>query len=606
MSQFLPMEVSLKSQKGYAFVNFDTVEKAVALMDAFGGSCGDKDGPQLIVGDRAVRLSFARDFRPRNQRNNRPAKVWNDWVCQKCNTTNFARRVKCFGCSASKPEDATIVQASVVAESKPTEATKPTNSIVVRNMKLSTTEDTIHKTLSNFAPVKEVRLVRDRVTNESRGFAFVDFYTIEQAEHCIKSAVDVRVDGALVTLNFSKGDRRRITRHMSNEFTGNLSSSPQQQQQQQQQHSELDAATIEAYRKRKEEKMYSKFPLPFESAGTDYTFDPSTEQYYEPVHGFYFDPKTKYYYSAMEGVYYVYDNVSKTFSSAPVATPSEWQAVFDPSSQQYYYYNSVTQRTTWTCPSGFQNTTTTTCSSQPQPPMTAAPPPLTVSSSDNNNNNVSTFGLTKESKNLVAKKMRGPISKCKIAFFNEANKDEDEEKKTEEEIEALRLQAQRAQGQSRLHERRDRQVQVQETLKRQKELAQVKREKLDMLKRIQQEKEKLRKLVTSKQTTTTTTMKKKAVTKPSSKFICWICRRSFKSEEMLTKHELESDLHKKNVAAKKKQEESKYVDRAAQRRKLYVVFERGVLEYLFTYSEGSLVSLTQLSPFSLYRIPHSQ
>ena len=27
VSQFLPMEVSLKSQKGYAFVNFDTVEK---------------------------------------------------------------------------------------------------------------------------------------------------------------------------------------------------------------------------------------------------------------------------------------------------------------------------------------------------------------------------------------------------------------------------------------------------------------------------------------------------------------------------------------------------------------------------------------------------
>mgnify|MGYP007000227795 CR=1 len=40
---------------------------------------------------------------------------------------------------------------------------------------------------------------------------------------------------------------------------------------------------------------------------------------------------------------------------------------------------------------------------------------------------------------------------------------------------------------------------------------------------------------------------------------------------------------------------------------LYVVFERGVREYVFfsfTYSEYSLVSLTQL--MTLTRIPHSQ
>ena len=246
-------------------------------VDIASGGFGDRR-PQLI-GDRL----FVSVLQGQTNHEIMTTKGINDWV-SKC-TTNFADESN-VSSSASKPRTRRC-SSGVVAESKPTEATNQRIRLWW-NMK-STTEDTIHKTLSNFAPVKEVRLVRDRVTNESRGFAFVDFYTIEQAEHCIKSAVDVRVDGALVTLNFSKGDRR--IRHVSNEFTSSSPQPPQQPPPPQQQQSELDAATIEAYRKRKEEKMYSKFPLPFESAGTDYTFDPSTEQYYEPVHGFTLIPR---------------------------------------------------------------------------------------------------------------------------------------------------------------------------------------------------------------------------------------------------------------------------------------------------------------------------
>jgi len=578
------MDVTFKSDKGYAFINFDTVEKAVALMDAFGGSCGDPDEPQLIVNNRAVRLAFSREKRPPPS-SEKKSKIWKDWICPKCKTTNFARRVKCFGCGAPKAEDAAVVLATVAAESKPTESTQPTNSIVVRNMKLNTTEETVHKVLSNFAPVKEVRLVRDRATNQSRGFAFVDFYTIEQAEHCIKCASTnkIRIDDVVVTLNFSR--ERKLGRDFHTTTTSvpvPPRHPPPQQLLEENNSTSLDAATIEAYRKRKEQKKYSKFPSPFELAGTDYTLDPNTGQYYEATHGFYFDPKTRYYFSVTEQTYYVYDNVSKTFSpvtstsssssSSMDSTALAWQAVFDQNTQQYYYYNSITQATSWTCPAEFNNSMCVAA-----PVVAVAPLPGVIATDVTNtttnvvNTNTtevisSTFGLDKESKNMVAKKKRGPVTK--LSIFNNNNKNEEEEEKTEEELQALLLQAQRAQGQSRLQERRERQRQVQKTKDRQEEVAREKREKLDMLKRIQEEKERLRKLVASEKVTKTPAVSSSAAAAVK-KFVCWVCRRSFKSDEMLKRHESESELHKKNLEKQKKDGSSKYVDRAAQRRKMY-------------------------------------
>jgi hypothetical protein len=37
-----------------------------------------------------------------------------------------------------------------------------------------------------YCPVEEIRLIRDKVTGESRGFAFVDFRTVEEAQAVMK------------------------------------------------------------------------------------------------------------------------------------------------------------------------------------------------------------------------------------------------------------------------------------------------------------------------------------------------------------------------------------------------------------------------------------
>ncbi|GMH28044.1 hypothetical protein Nepgr_029887 [Nepenthes gracilis] len=65
----------------------------------------------------------------------------------------------------------------------------------------STAEDTLHKAMSRYGRVKNLRLVRDIVTGESRGYAFVEYESeremqraFEDAHHCIIDASEIIVD----------------------------------------------------------------------------------------------------------------------------------------------------------------------------------------------------------------------------------------------------------------------------------------------------------------------------------------------------------------------------------------------------------------------------
>ena len=75
------------------------------------GSSGDPNAPQLIIENRAVILDYAKDRNPLERNPNTISSVATkaDWACSKCQCLNFARRNECFKCSTIKTEDCSIL-----------------------------------------------------------------------------------------------------------------------------------------------------------------------------------------------------------------------------------------------------------------------------------------------------------------------------------------------------------------------------------------------------------------------------------------------------------------------------------------------------------------
>jgi len=78
-------------------------------------------------------------------------------------------------------------------------------SVILRGLKTTTTEETIIDALKIFGAVEDVRIIRDKGTGESRGFAFVDFFTIEEAKAFMEyNNGSIIIDGCKIQLDYSK------------------------------------------------------------------------------------------------------------------------------------------------------------------------------------------------------------------------------------------------------------------------------------------------------------------------------------------------------------------------------------------------------------------
>lgn len=58
--------------------------------------------------------------------------------------------------------------------------------------------------------MESVRVIRDKISGESRGFAFVDFFSVEDAKSVlVKTKGTATIDGSAVQLDFSKHSIRQ-------------------------------------------------------------------------------------------------------------------------------------------------------------------------------------------------------------------------------------------------------------------------------------------------------------------------------------------------------------------------------------------------------------
>ena len=70
-----------------------------------------------------------------------------------------------------------------------------TQNLFVGNLSYDTTEDTLRTLFAEFGQIESARLITDRYTGRSKGFAFVEMSTEQAAEEAIGGLNSKQVDG---------------------------------------------------------------------------------------------------------------------------------------------------------------------------------------------------------------------------------------------------------------------------------------------------------------------------------------------------------------------------------------------------------------------------
>jgi RNA recognition motif-containing protein len=81
--------------------------------------------------------------------------------------------------------------------------------VYVGNLNYDTTEDTLRTLFAEFGEVDSVRLITDRYTGRSKGFAFVDMTTEQAAQEAIEALNGKQVDGREIRVDNAKPRRDR-------------------------------------------------------------------------------------------------------------------------------------------------------------------------------------------------------------------------------------------------------------------------------------------------------------------------------------------------------------------------------------------------------------
>jgi len=85
--------------------------------------------------------------------------------------------------------------------------------IYVGNLSYGTTEDTLRALFEEYGEVESVRMITDRYTGRSKGFAFVEMSAQEAAQEAISALNGKMVDGREVKVDEAKpradSDRRQ-------------------------------------------------------------------------------------------------------------------------------------------------------------------------------------------------------------------------------------------------------------------------------------------------------------------------------------------------------------------------------------------------------------
>ncbi|XP_027123190.2 SUPPRESSOR OF ABI3-5 isoform X1 [Coffea arabica] len=317
--------------RGFAFIDFPAVGAAQAMMDKLGDDGLVVDGRKLFfeysskpTGGSSGPLGFENSSRS-GHGNHRSVTIPSDWMCTICGCVNFARRTSCFQCNEPRTDDAPPAD---MASSNPTPLGKrgeagPTHVLVVRGLDENADEEMLRYEFSKHAPIKDLRLVRDKFTHVSRGFAFVHFYSVEDATKALEAT-----NGTTLEKN---GQILRVAYAKSILGPGSGASGTSQS-------SSLAAAAIEAATFAQQYDAVGWAPKEYnpddkQSAGgggqeqdggvagqtnapapqSGFVWDEASGYYYDAASGFYYDGNSGLYYDGNNGIWYSYDNQTQQY-----------------------------------------------------------------------------------------------------------------------------------------------------------------------------------------------------------------------------------------------------------------------------------------------------
>jgi RNA-binding protein 5/10 len=179
---------STNQSRGFAFVDFPSVDAARHLMESNTRFSLELDNARLYLEySRSEEAGGGADLTvPTLPVLGAPPTRQADWFCDSCRVVNFARRFECFQCSAPRSEHADLVPSSEgVLDGSSSHLLldgRPTTCLVVNGLEPHTPENSLRRAIASIGvKTKDVRVVKSKHTLESRGFAFVDFFSVEDA-----------------------------------------------------------------------------------------------------------------------------------------------------------------------------------------------------------------------------------------------------------------------------------------------------------------------------------------------------------------------------------------------------------------------------------------
>lgn len=323
-------------------------------MNAYGGSAGIGSGADLRIDDRLVTIDYSDKAFAGSQKGQ--ARV--DWYCDQCGASNFARRTACFRCQTPKGPNAK----PVLDEQRPlgmegdllhSISTVPTPILMIKGFPMETDDVAITNALRDYAQVKQVRIVRCRF-GLSRGFCFVEFFSVEHATHTLTTwhsllhQAPLLIDGAKISMVYAP--KAALTQaNMAANQTGHkgagkglggkgkggnrYASAALEQAQWAMKGNRGERSRDEG--EKKDEKHWtaalaSKKPPPewpptFEEGGAAWVYDSNSGYYAEAASGFWYSTTTKLYYNAHKKIYYVHTPTTNppftVYAAAPAPAP---------------------------------------------------------------------------------------------------------------------------------------------------------------------------------------------------------------------------------------------------------------------------------------------
>jgi len=289
--QMVQQDSNSRDQRRTCFVEMPTAEAARMLLSY---------GTLVVDG---VTAELSQPTRPLTKEDLR-----RDWICTKCGTMNFSRRMECFQCNAPREGNAQPVDES--GHRGAAQGLNNDNVVIARDLSDHVDEGSLRRLFQTYGQVREVRLVRDQFS-PGRGFAFIEFDRHSEALSVVEdsSRRGVFLDGSRVPCEIARGkDAPSKANHgqalgaIEAAMGLNHGKAPSRDQRSSRDRAERDATAIYGHPPAEGFELDPK---------TGHFYNAKTEQYYESATGFYYCFK----YASLSAMHRLWRACNRTINS---------------------------------------------------------------------------------------------------------------------------------------------------------------------------------------------------------------------------------------------------------------------------------------------------